>query len=514
MAEVTHRIGRLQIEVLDEDPERAFAIRHQLRDGWDSLLGELQQEFDGLARADQWLRIPRLSLHITLASSEDLKQDLLSRLRRAIADQRVAERAAAVAEVGDFRSIFSTAQSPRQIGDLTSEPNTAEVGAKHPQGVPVDVGELLVFYLVNGRLPWFASLVEDWREQFEILIERNISKLARNCIESETAYPCLRLLNLIPDSKLPITIPKLTGALGIEGRAEKLIACMQRYGSSGSGGRHQRNWLLARLIKGLARPMEVLPSQLSLAATGWRVPQSYRLPERTWQAMLSQSGYKLERMQSLTDIFLPDQSGAWTNSIDIKVGAGKMTGIRNFEATQVANESGLTESSKDQAVRPVSNAGLVLLHPYIARYLKACGIDLLASKPGRAEYDFAAGLLFYLLAGEEDPVEYELDVVKLLLGLSPEYPLPLTRGLLNAENKLEAEQLLGCFISHWPALKKTSPNGLRGSFLRRSGLLRETERHWELTIERVGVDVLLDQLPFTYSIVKLPWMPKSIHIEW
>jgi hypothetical protein len=230
--------------------------------------------------------------------------------------------------------------------------------------------------------------------------------------------------------------------------------------------------------------------------------------------MLSQSGYKLKRMQSLTDMFLPEQSGTRSNRVDLKAGTGEMTGIRDFEATRAADESGLAEPGKDQAVRPVSNAGLILLHPYIARYLKACGIDLLASKPGRAEYDFAAGLLFYLLAGDEEPVEYELDVVKLLLGLSLEYPLPLTRGLLNAENKSEAEQLLSSFISHWPALKTTSPNGLRGSFLRRSGLLRETERHWELTIERVGVDVLLDQLPFTYSIVKLPWMPKPIHIEW
>ena len=36
----------------------------------------------------------------------------------------------------------------------------------------------------------------------------------------------------------------------------------------------------------------------------------------------------------------------------------------------------------------------------------------------------------------------------------------------------------------------------------------------KLYVERKGVDVLLESLPWTISIIKLPWMQDSLQVEW
>ena len=514
MAETAHRIGRLQIEVQAENPERAFAIRQQLRDGWNALLGELQPDFDELVREGQWLHISRLHFHISVEDTGDLEQRLLPLFRQAVSDQWVPAKEAGTAAENSFQPIlFAEQPQPDNLNGISLQAATGEIGDSS-SAVQVDIDELLEFYLINGRLPWFTNLVSDWRERFERLVERDIEKLVVNYVLHQTAYPCLRLLNLVADDSFRTMLPKLASALGIEGRSARLLSGLPAVVSTGIGGRQQRNWLLARVIRDLAGRTAETAARNRLPAAGWYVPESYRLSKQTWRLLLSESGYEADHFASLEDIFQHEK----VEPLDEIVAQATTTRTRDEELTggiiesvDVIDES---TSAKDPPPQAVFHAGLILLHPYIPRYLKACGIDLRASQTDQAQYDIAAALLFYLVSGNAEPVEFELDVVKLMLGLSPDYPLPLARGLLSAENISEAEQLLSSFISHWTALKATSLDGLRQGFLQRPGLLKETEKHWELTIEASGIDVLLEQLPFTYSIVKLPWMPKSILIEW
>lgn len=69
-------------------------------------------------------------------------------------------------------------------------------------------------------------------------------------------------------------------------------------------------------------------------------------------------------------------------------------------------------------------------------------------------------------------------------------------------------------ISYWPAIGNTSVNGFRGNWLVRDGLLTELEDKWELTVEKRAYDVLIHQSPFSFSIIKLPWMEKPLHVTW
>lgn len=48
----------------------------------------------------------------------------------------------------------------------------------------------------------------------------------------------------------------------------------------------------------------------------------------------------------------------------------------------------------------------------------------------------------------------------------------------------------------------------------RNGLLNETANRWTLTVEKKAYDLLIQKSPFSFSIIKFPWMEKPLHIDW
>ncbi len=86
------------------------------------------------------------------------------------------------------------------------------------------------------------------------------------------------------------------------------------------------------------------------------------------------------------------------------------------------------------------------------------------------------------------------------------------------KDRAEAEQLLAAVIAHWSALKNTSVNGLRESFLKRDAILTRSasasDGGWLLQVERKTLDILLDSIPWGYNQVRLPWNDYIIMVEW
>jgi hypothetical protein len=128
--------------------------------------------------------------------------------------------------------------------------------------------------------------------------------------------------------------------------------------------------------------------------------------------------------------------------------------------------------------------------------------------------DRALGLLHFLSTGQENAPEHELVLPKILSGLDPEMPVGRC-GVLSEDEKSESTALLEAVIRHWGALRSTTPEGLRSSFLLRSGKLSmRNDGEWLLQIESTSFDVLLDQLPWGFSMIQLPWMKRMLHVEW
>ncbi len=175
------------------------------------------------------------------------------------------------------------------------------------------------------------------------------------------------------------------------------------------------------------------------------------------------------------------------------------------------------DDSPEESSSPVvvHYAGLVLLHPFIVPFLQDRGV----AEPGsrvlaESVIPRAAALLQFLATGRDEPYEFELGLCKVLLGRDLHTPLLLAGGLVGPEDAVEADALLAAVVEHWSALKNTSADAVRESFLRRPGLLRREERRWRLQVEPASFDLLLGHLPWGISIVRLPWMSEPIHVEW
>lgn len=161
----------------------------------------------------------------------------------------------------------------------------------------------------------------------------------------------------------------------------------------------------------------------------------------------------------------------------------------------------------------VSNAGLVLLAGFAPRLFAMVGLLEGRAFNGEEAAGRAVHLLQWLVDERLDADEHELVLNKLLCGLPTGTPVP--RELLLLPNEREAaQQVLQGVIAHWSALGRTSVQGLRESFLQREGRLTRDETAWRLLVAPRAFDMLLDRLPWSYTLMKLPWMPEVLHVEW
>ncbi len=158
----------------------------------------------------------------------------------------------------------------------------------------------------------------------------------------------------------------------------------------------------------------------------------------------------------------------------------------------------------------VENAGVVLLHSFLPQFFGGLGIarDDALVHPARA-----ALLLHHLATGALTAEEHELVLAKVLCGLPIESPVP-REAPVTVEEQAEATALLDSVVRHWDVLRHTTADGLRGNFLARRGRIELREGDWVLRVETRSYDMLLDSLPWGVAHVKLPWMPRLMHVEW
>jgi len=189
---------------------------------------------------------------------------------------------------------------------------------------------------------------------------------------------------------------------------------------------------------------------------------------------------------------------------------------KSWKYSDSSNDKNATNPHERRVLRTVYHAGIILLHPFFSRYFMNTGVIRSVDQNSLSPESTlkAAALLGYLVTGRENLYEYELGVIKVLVGLAPENPLMLSGGLLELHELQEADTLLRSAIEYWSVLKNTSPEGLRSSFLQRHGLLSENEESWMLNIERSGYDILLEKIPWSISFCRFPWMTKPIQIQW
>ncbi len=162
---------------------------------------------------------------------------------------------------------------------------------------------------------------------------------------------------------------------------------------------------------------------------------------------------------------------------------------------------------------PVSDAGLVLLHPFIGRMMENLGLvkkGMFVSPLARIR---AVHLLRDLTGSDEPHHNHNLLLEKVLCGLPIGYALP-SEWKPTEKEKEEKEALLQAVCEYWRPLARSSTSALCSSFILRAGSLERFEDTWTIRVEGRTIDILLDDLPWELSIIILPWLEKPISVEW
>ncbi|MFT5890112.1 MAG: hypothetical protein ACI9Y7_000201 [Dokdonia sp.] len=161
----------------------------------------------------------------------------------------------------------------------------------------------------------------------------------------------------------------------------------------------------------------------------------------------------------------------------------------------------------------IHNAGLVIMNTYIAMLFERLGLvkgNAFVSNDARID---AVHYLQYLVTGATQTEEALLVLNKVLCGIP--ITTPIKEGIeISQDHKTLIQGLIEAAIGYWPAIGQCSIDGFRGNWLVRDGILREEAERWTLTVEKRAYDILMLKSPFSFSIIKLPWMTKPLHVTW
>lgn len=186
-------------------------------------------------------------------------------------------------------------------------------------------------------------------------------------------------------------------------------------------------------------------------------------------------------------------------------------------------------SRQESEVLWVRDGGQVLLAVYAERLFGQLGLTQARQFIDETARARAVLCLQTLVHGPGQSEEPDWALSKLLCGAAPGRLLPLCEPVDSAQEAL-LNGLLGSVIEHWRALGKTSIQGLRDSFLLREARLQRLKpadgdeakgnnsstagQSWRLSVEPRAYDMLLDRLPWSFSLIKLPWMGGALHVDW
>jgi hypothetical protein len=478
---IIHRIRRQRWQVAAPDATTAFALRALLRRKQDSaLLPALAEAFDAVDVGDREVHIPRLEVRLDFASAEGLDSALPDRLREAVGQ--------ALREALQGGGAGPAAEAPRDIGP----------------------GERLVAYLASGRLAWFdagreatdtlavlAGEAARWSASPEAGWGRLLAvPVADGHGLAEVFFRFLQLLDE-PQRALWAQFARRRAA-GQAAPIAEALATLGRLHASRSADHRLRLLALALLWLAVGEAVPAAAGQWAVALAAVRT-------------VLGAAG----------EAEAPEWGRVEAPALSTPQGARGAADLADSPANATVAPKKGPNLKSDEAPAPglpVSACGLVLLHPYLPRLFAGLGWIADGHPVGQplppAVLPSAAALLHWLATGRDQPYEFELPLIKILLGLTPDDPLPVSAGLLDDAMREEGEALLAAVIAHWPALGQTSLAGLRISFLQRAGLLYPAPDGWLLRPQSETYDLLLDRLPWGISLIRLGWMRGCLHTEW
>jgi Contractile injection system tape measure protein len=471
-----HRVRRLLWRIKLESPEEAFALRARLtRTVRTEILPAIERVFADLPSGDDLIHIERLEVTVRVADTDNLEKATVEAIR--------AELQARLA---------SFAATPP--GAVPPEPETLVRRAT----ARVSRLASLVHYLETGTVPWYAEPASADLAYVRELEETAVSDL--NAVlqhlpasPAATAVFLFRLLSLLPDAGW-VSVVHAVARLRHRSEEPAVVDAIERIATAPerSSARHARLELAAAIIAGWFATVDAEASQAAAEKP----------------TVSSDSQRLFDRLALPARLAKPINSPRFTFMIpgDDSIASGA-TEDRHPAAS-------LSDQDRTFGV-PVSYAGLILLAPFLSRLFAARNVLHPGEKSLNAEARRrAAALLHFAAAGDNDGHEYELGLIKILLGVPMDQPILFASGILSRGDREAVETLLSDVVEHWRVIRPMSIDALRESFLHRRGLLSDNRGSWHLRVEGAAIDSFLDHLPWSLTTLTMAWLPNPITIDW
>lgn len=484
-----HIIEKVFVEVNTKSMATATAVR-------DNIAGLLEQRvfpklvemLDELNSEDRVIRFHTFDLNISLPGD-----DPVHRLEAALTS-RLSQEIAAI--TGSLERGWDSDTVHTEMEIIPVEKNREE---------------LFFHFLEKGYLPWYGS-----REQFEELLQplhwkdhlgktEFLNRLIR-LLKSNTSIRD-RFIFQIGDEHQKELLQQLNPIAGKE------VSTLYRYFDKFPSVTHHifRRFILdvslgietVQLLSATRQLIETLKERSGEQNDG----QDRQILVELTKIVEKSNHLSVQEKEEITAIL---SASVTTDKIDITVRTEK----KGEEKASETNEDEVEPFSEpgEEGVA-VQNGGLILLHPFLKQFFRT--IEILDEKERikKSAYHVAIQALHYLATGNCDFFEGDLLFEKFLCGVSVAMPVE-RESLLSEHIKEECGQLLREVIRQWPALKNSSPDGLRQLFIQRSGKLMQEEYSFKLLMERKAQDILLDKLSWNISLAKIPWRKELLFVEW
>lgn len=523
-----HVIRKQIIELRLQKSLDPFQIQHKIsRDYWEIVLGSLTKAFDQFASEDEVINLDRLEIDLGIIENKSVIESSWTE--------------------GIFNSALLALRDRLDLDPSGSEQLKASVD--------LNIFQQWLFYLEHGYFPWNTTeITEDWEgriaktlrsseEQRKTFINKvkNSPQIALRIVMQHNQQFLLQILEVL-------RIKKPFEVVDIVDKISRSLAGDLRISSSGSHGdvRKLRTkiWYLI-LCATVEYPVFISPIQfISALQNGKRTLfLAEAVPEPLTQLLIAILP-EIELLLRSLQIFMPNSVAAEEKIEEFKKRKSKgkaanelppehrknqrKTGKEIYNEKKSPGPLQKTNLNKlpvydidtrsfaeviDQEGIFVTNAGIVLLHPFLPMFYEYMEFLQKQEFKNTELRQKAVNLLHYLATGVDTPPEFELTIAKILCELP--YNMPMDMDIeIGEEDIEECEILLSTVIEKWEVLKGASIAALREDFLQRGGHLFKKNNQLHLRIEQRSIDILLDHLPWMISMVKLPWMNDVLYVEW
>ena len=468
-------------QVIDLSLERgldAFRIQQQVSNYYfDKIVPLLQEAFDSASREDETISIDNLEIDLGIINEREI-------------------------EKGTWEETVFKNISEQLIPVKHQLPSGIKVKKKSRS---LSISDQWIFYMQHGYLPWnILEINEQWYNKTLEAFASDASAIhnLRNLIKSSPGS-IKRIVFQNSDHFLKSLVETLTAE-----NQEKLPL----------------------LIDGI---VEII-SPAKKNNKGFTLIQKKEAKQKLWEQVLELASSSNTKLKSSEFVGLLLNKEISVNHLNIKkvkkfLLKNKLNDTlsdQNIKEKEPAEPDNVTEKFPDKDVIKkerkiemnedgvyVSNAGIVLLHPFLHPFFKNLHLVQEGDFTDAQSQLKALYLLHYMSSGNTKPQEHVLVIAKIMCAFPLEHPVE-NLVELTEEELLESDSVLESAIGQWEILKSTSIDGLREGFLQRNGKLFAKNGNLHLQIEANSIDMLLDHLPWNLSIIKLPWMKDILKVEW